>query len=816
MQDLPNGTVTFLFTDVEGSTRLLHEAGAERYAELLAEHRRVLRDAFRRHGGVEVDTQGDGVFAAFPTAPGALAAAGESQATLQVPVRMGIHSGTPLLTTEGYVGDDVHRASRIAAAAHGGQVLVSSAAAGLIGPDGLRDLGEHRLKDLSTPERLFQLGEDVFPPLRTLYRTNLPIPATPFVGRAVELAAVQGLLAREDVRLLTLSGAGGSGKTRLALQAAAAAADGYPDGVWWVPLAPLQETAEVAPAAIRALGGGGELAEVVGGRRLLLLLDNFEHVVSAAGEVAALLAACPRVDVLVTSRERLRLQGEVAYDVPVLGRTDARELFLARTSPAQRAGEGVELLDQLCERLDDLPLAIELAAARTSLLTPSQLLDRLGSGLDLLRGGRDSEVRQRTLRATITWSYDLLDAGERRLLAGLSVFRGGWTLAAAEHVCEADLDELQSLVEKSLVRRWESGRFGMLETIREFADEQLAAEDRDRLVRRLLEHLVEVLDFDGQDGDGTGEAQLELAQAERPNIDTALAWALERGEIAAGLALIARLELYWATNDPVGGRERIDRLLASGGEQLAPKAVATAVRIRGSTFDMTGETGRSRGEFERSAEIFRSIGEDEEADHLMHRIAGAALHEGDVDYAVSLAVEALERDRRYGRRRDEAMALNTLARAAFTQGDVEAGVRLGYESAAVAESIGFLWGMGVSLAEVGEQLLAGGDLDRAAAALEVALAVLAEVGDRVNVPIMLAALAALAARQERPEHAGRLWGAVQTAAEREPRSTTTAALAEYEPYVETVGGEVFDRAAQRGRALSIEQATELVTADDAA
>ena len=706
VHDLPAGTVTFLFTDVAGSTRLLREVGAERYADVLAEHRRVLRDAFRRHGGVEVDTQGDAFFVAFPTAPGALAAAAEAQSALPLPVRMGIHTGAPLVTPEGYVGDDVHRASRIAGAAHGGQVLVSSATAGLISPARLRDLGEHRLKDLSTPERLFQLGEVGFPPLRTLYRTNLPIPATPFLGRAVELDQVAELLAREDVRLLTLSGAGGSGKTRLALQAAAAAADGYPHGVWWVPLAPLQDAAEVAPAAVRALGGGGGggggggLIDIVADRRLLLLLDNFEHVVAAVGEVTDLLAACPRVDVLVTSRERLRVHGEVTYDVPVLGRADARELFLARTPPVQRTADGVEVLYELCARLDDLPLAIELAAARTSLLTPSQLLDRLGSGLDVLRGGRDAEARQRTLRATIAWSYELLDAGERRLLAGLSVFRGGWTLAAAEHVC-----------------------------------------------------------------------------------------------------------------NPLGGRERIDRLLAAGGEQLAPDVVATAVRIRGSTYDMTGETGRSLREFERSAEIFRSIGEDEEADHLIHRIASAALHEGDVDRAVSLATEVLARDRRLGRRRDEAMALNTLARAAFQQGDVEAGVRLGYESAAVAESIGFIWWKGVSLGEVGERLLTAGDLDRAAAALETALAALAEVDDRVNLPIMLAALAALAARQGNTEQAGRLWGVVLTAAEQEPRATTNAALAEYRPYVEPVDDEVFHRATQRGRALSIEEAAALVLAD---
>jgi len=287
VRELPRGTVTFLFTDIEGSTRLLQELGADDYANGLAEHRRVLREAFERNGGVEVDTQGDAFFVAFPTAPGALEAARDAQQELELPVRMGLHTGAPLLTEEGYVGPDVHRAARIAAAGHGRQVLVSTATAALVDGGELRDLGEHRLKDLSAPERIFQLGDGDFPPLKTLYRTNLPIPATPFLGREHELADVQALLERDDARLLTLTGAGGSGKTRLALHAAAEAAEAYPDGVWWVPLAPLTDPADVGPAAARALGGGGKLPDLVDGRRLLLLLDNFEHVVEAAPEVAS-------------------------------------------------------------------------------------------------------------------------------------------------------------------------------------------------------------------------------------------------------------------------------------------------------------------------------------------------------------------------------------------------------------------------------------------------------------------------------------------------------------------------------------------------
>ena len=284
-RDLPSGTVTFLFTDVEGSTRLLHGLGAEGYGQALAKHRRVLRGAFAAHGGVEVDTQGDAFFVAFPTGPGALGAAADAIAGLgagSIRVRIGIHTGTPHLTDEGYVGVDVHRAARIAAVGHGGQVLVSASTAALVGVDELRDLGEHRLKDLSAPERIYQVGDDDFPALRSLYRTNLPIPATTFLGRERELAQVVDLLSEEDVRLLTLTGPGGTGKTRLGLQAAAEASERYSDGIFWVPLAPLRDPELVLTAAGQALGAKNGLADHIADKSLLLLLDNFEHVVDAA------------------------------------------------------------------------------------------------------------------------------------------------------------------------------------------------------------------------------------------------------------------------------------------------------------------------------------------------------------------------------------------------------------------------------------------------------------------------------------------------------------------------------------------------------
>src|SRR2546430_10335022 len=402
MRSLPTGTVTFLFTDVEGSTKLLHDLGAEEYSRVLAEHRRVLRESFAANRGVEVDTQGDAFFVAFPTAPGALQAAGEALEGLAagpIPVRMGIHTGTPHLSEEGYVGVDVHRAARIAACGHGGQVLVSAATAALVGTDALRDLGEHRLKDLAAPERIYQLGDVDFPALKSLYRTNLPIPATPFLGREHELAEVCALW--EDAGLLTLTGPGGTGKTRLGLQAAAEAAERYSDGIFWVPLAPLRDSELVLVTAGQALGAKDGLAEHVADKSLLLLFDNFEHVMEAAPGLSELLASCPNVHLLVTSRELLRVPGEQAYPVPPLEPEDGTKLFLARARAARPSFVASDAVPELCARLENLPLALELAAARVRVLSPEQLVERLSQRLDLLKAGRGVDPRQQTLRATI-------------------------------------------------------------------------------------------------------------------------------------------------------------------------------------------------------------------------------------------------------------------------------------------------------------------------------------------------------------------------------------------------------------------------------
>ncbi|HET9671968.1 MAG TPA: adenylate/guanylate cyclase domain-containing protein, partial [Actinomycetota bacterium] len=349
--NLPSGTVTFLFTDVEGSTTLLHELGAESYAEELAHHRRILREAFTANGGIEVDTQGDAFFVAFSTAPDALRAAEQATRELapsRIRVRSGLHTGTPLVTAEGYVGSDVHRAARIAACGHGGQVLVSASTAALVGPEGLRDLGEHRLKDLSAPERIYQLGDEEFAPLQSLHRTNLPIPSTAFLGREVELAHVLGLLSQEDVRLLTLTGPGGTGKTRLALQAAGGLADRYPDGVWWVPLSALRDPQLVSATAVEALGARDDLSEHISDKTMLVLFDNFEQVVEAAAAVADLLVSCPNLDVLVTSRERLHVTGEHEYPVPPLGHDEGVAFFIARARAIQPDFQADGAVSEIC------------------------------------------------------------------------------------------------------------------------------------------------------------------------------------------------------------------------------------------------------------------------------------------------------------------------------------------------------------------------------------------------------------------------------------------------------------------------------------
>src|SRR6266566_9003033 len=508
MHHLPMGTVTLLFTDMEGSTRLLQQVG-ERYTDLLEEYRQLLRAAFQWWNGHEVDTQGDAFFVAFARATDAVSGAVAAQRALAshvwpdaavVRVRMGLHTGEPTRVDEGYVGLDVHYAARIMSAGHGGQVLLSRTTRDLVEQDlpegvSLRDLGEFHLKDLERPIPLSQaviagLLAD-FPPLKTRYgrSDNLPVQPTPLIGRELEVATIGQLLRREDVRLVTLTGPGGTGKTRLGLQVASKLRDVFVDGVFFVSLAPINDPMLVMPTIAQAIGIQDEvgqplsarLAEMLHQKQVLLLLDNFEQVVGAASQVADLLTSCPQLKVLVTSREVLRVRAEHEFAVPplelpdlahlpepvALARAPSVALFLQRAQAVapelQLTTSNARAVAETCVRLDGLPLAIELAAARMKLLSPQALLARLDRPLNLLTGGaRDVPARQQTLRNTIEWSYLLLNAQEQQLFRRLSVFVSGCTLEAAEAICAGPddeagqvLDGVASLVDKSLLQRVE-------------------------------------------------------------------------------------------------------------------------------------------------------------------------------------------------------------------------------------------------------------------------------------------------------------------------------------------------------------------------
>ncbi|MEN3340840.1 MAG: hypothetical protein V7644_244 [Actinomycetota bacterium] len=765
--DLPAGTVTFLFSDVAGSTALLHEHGDD-YAELLAAHRLSLRAAFARHGGVEVDTQGDAFFVAFASARAAVAAAGDAQQALApgpIRVRIGLHTGEAQVTDEGYVGLDVHRAARIAAAGHGGQVLLSRPTRELVDAE-VRDLGRHRLKDLLAPERLFQLGDREFPPLKTLRQTNLPVPLTAFVGRERELADVRALLGRDDVRLLTLTGPGGTGKTRLALQAAAEAADAYPDGIWWVALAPLRDPQLVLPTLAQTLGTRNGLTEHLGDRRLLVLLDNFEHLLGAAREVAGLLAACPGLKLLVTSREVLQLGGEHAYPVPPLSPEDGGRLFSARARAALPEYAPTPAAAELCARLDNLPLALELAAARLRLLSTEQLLQRLSSSLDL-RGGREADPRQSTLRETIRWSHDLLTAGERLLFAQLAIFAGGCTLEAAEEVCEADLDTLGSLADKSLLRR--SGeRVWMLETIREYALERLGElGDAEALRERHARYFLGLAERAEPELVGAEQSVwLERIALDHENLRTALERFLATGARASVLTLAGALVVFWwvrgfyqegldwlgravdssdedsaayakalwgaAFLSAVGGLPEQSELLGRRALAVARtvgdgSSVARSLNLLGFLSFFRGDGAQARALLEQSAGAARAAGDAWCLADALGTLSSIYPLVGELDSAVTVGEEALELARRQHDLQGIRMALFGLALAAVRRHELETARVLGGEGLAVSREIGDPWFSSYFLWLLGTAALEQGDLAGARVEIEEALAVAREI-----------------------------------------------------------------------------------------
>ena len=689
-RQLPSGTVTFVFTDVEGSTRLLHDLGAESYAEALAEHRRLVRTAFMDLGGVEVDTQGDAFFYAFADAGSAVAAAAAANDALfagPIRIRIGLHTGTPHLTAEGYVGEDVHLGARIAAAGHGGQVLLSAATRAQVDA-GVTDLGEHRLKDFTTPVGVFQLGEGRFPPLKTISNTNLPRPASSFVGRGREKAEVAALV--REHRLVTLSGPGGSGKTRLSIEAATELVGEFKAGVFWIGLAALRDSALVGETIGQTLGAKDGLASHIGEREMLLLLDNLEQVIDAAPELAGLVEACPNLHLLVTSREVLRVSGEVGYAVEPLVQEDAVTLFCDRSLLAPD-----ETIAEICRRLDNLPLAVELAAARTSVFTPGQILDRLAQRLDLLKGGRDADLRQQTLRATIEWSHELLTDLEKQLFSRLGVFQGGCTFDAAESIADADPDELQSLVDKSLVRHTHD-RFWMLETIREYALQQLEAPD---VADRHASHYLALGEEAHRQISADPKLWIARLDAEHDNLRAALDYFEAQGDSQRGLQLAGALHRYWYMRGHLReGRERIERLLATDGQPT--EARARALNAAAVLAMNQAEYAAARRFAEAALALHRDLSDSWGVAYAEMLLGNVASGEDDFETALGLAERAETRFRELGDESDARlaaanrgyflMALDRLGEAQVLLEDVVRGARAAGEERNEGAALGEL------------------------------------------------------------------------------------------------------------------------------
>jgi predicted ATPase/class 3 adenylate cyclase len=711
LPDLPTGVVTLLFTDVEGSTRLLQELG-DAYGEALHEHRRRLRAAFATHDGFEVDTQGDAFFVAFGRASDAVAAAVDGQRALAggpIRVRMGLHTGEPRLTDEGYVGLDVHKGARIAAVGHGGQVLLSSTTRALVDAEA-RDLGAHRLKDVSAPERIFQLEiEGVpsdFPLLKTLEvgMKGLPSPGTSFVGRTSELEMIDGLLEDPNCRLLTLVGPGGVGKTRLALEAAARRIERYPHGVHFVPLVYVAAPEFLAPAVAEAiqfavdavhsgLSAQEQLLDYLSERSTLLVLDNFEHLVDAASLLGELIERAPGVELLTTSRERLNVQSEWVYDVEGLdlavngnGGSSALRLFVeraAQASPGFALDEKSRLqVLRVCRFVSGMPLGIELAASWVSMLSCAEIADEIERNVDFLATSmRDVPERHRSLRAAFDQSWRLLSDEQRDAFAQLSVFRGGFDREAASAVAGADLRLLSELASKSLVRRSEFGRYELHELLRQYAAEKLAAEPADgrpSTRERHARHYAGML-LERQDallGPEMTVARDEL-RGELDNLRAALEWIVTEGDEQSALtALEAFYTFLWMHRWFEGG-ETLERLARTGGFDPDAPGSASDVALAAATCRIAigarlGYDAAAEELALRCVPVLRARNLDREVGRCLCALGIGAVYRDDFSEAVSSLEQGIELVRATDDSLTEPGALMDLGFAHLLMGDLDA------------------------------------------------------------------------------------------------------------------------------------------------
>jgi predicted ATPase/class 3 adenylate cyclase len=868
----PSAVTTFLFTDIEGSTRLW-ENEPERMQAALARHDALVRAAVERNHGEVVKMSGDGVHAAFADPLDAVCASLQLQRALMdfettdvtIRVRCGLHAGVTERRDNDFFGNAVNRAARIMSTAHGGQVLVSQAVAVLIGerlPPGvaLRDLGSVRLRDLASPERVYQvvhaqLRQD-FPALRSLEATpnNLPQQVTSFIGRERELAEVKKLLV--NTRLLTLLGVGGIGKTRLSLQVAADLMDDYPDGVWFVELAPIADSRLVAQAVASVLGVKEEagrpvveaLAKYVKDRLLLLVFDNCEHLLDACAELTKqLLQAGSRLKVLSSSREHLRVAGETAYQVPALSAPDpyekfihtaltqyaAARLFIDRAVAAQPAfqvsQQNAVAVADVCHRLDGIPLAIELAAARVRAMSVETIAARLSDRFRLLEGGdRTALPRQQTLRALIDWSFDLLSEEERTLFRRLAVFAGGFTLEAVEtvgaggDVVDTDVLELLTrLVEKSLVAlEPEGARYRLLETVRQYAQERLdESDDGDATRTRHLRYFLALAERERPQLVGPEQgASLSRLDLERENFLAAHAWCDRAvGGAELGLRLVSSLKRYWMMRALLGLGHRVTV------EALMRREARTRSLARCQALFDAGQLGSIMGRYadaqpylEESLAIAREIGDKRRIAAVLQPLGLAALGRGDAAKARGYLEDALAMARELGDRLQVAAALNALAQQHRLEGKLSDAEPLYEQVVALATELGDRESIAIGVLNLAMVSIMQGAADRVRRMLLEVLSIAQEIGSKRVGQSVLEVTAGFAAAQAEWILAARFFGSAeeqarQTGLSRDPADE--AFLARHIAEAREAAGEAaFATADAKGRALAYDDAIREVRA----
>ncbi len=785
---LPSGTVTLLFADIEGSTHLLHTLG-DRFAPLRRRMRELVRAAATAHGGHEVDWAGDGAFLAFSRARDAVAAAAEIQQALAAEpwpaeaalrVRTGIHTGEPELGEEGYVGMDVVLAARICAAGHGDQIIVSRATRDLAGAEpeptlSFRSLGRHRLKDVPDPEQLFQLVgpdlPDAFPPLRTLGGATLPALHHRLVGRGSDLSAINALLTRPDVRLVTITGPGGAGKSRLALEVAGAAA--VERQVHLVGLASISD-ADLVPAAIARVIGVREspeqalivaVGDALAGTSTLLVLDNLEHLPTAAEHVRRLLDQVSDVTLLTTSRVPLRLSGEHVVPLGALPIDDASELFaeLAAARGVVLQKEALPSVREICRRLDGLPLAIELVAARLVVLPPAQILEALDQGLALeMEGPIDLPERQRTLRATIEWSYRLLTDRQRELHEALAVFAGGCTLADAQVIAGSGprfLPDLESLVALSLLRSdvWDGEvRLSMLETVRSHAVSRLESDGRfEELRMRHAERFLQLAAQAEEELSGPRQSDwLARVENELDNIRAALDWCLSSGRVEEALRAVSALGRFWRAHGHVREARRWLSMGLALANDLPDDVRADALWTAARQATAQGDFDNAVPLLEEAAAIFRVLGRSRQAAFALSELGWVVLERGETDEAESLCRDALALADESGDARARSGALRVLSDVFAARDDLPQAIALQEEALALRRTLGDPLLVSDATYHLGVSLFRREEIDKAREAFEESLALargLGEESQQAAALFMLAELDLLAGELDRAE-----------------------------------------------------------------